>query len=101
MYYVLHSKSYDEIRPSFTRPTTGEVVPARVFHIDERAVYRLKKVPGRFYRRDYPDPGDKAFFLAKFPSLLEAVELRDRMGDNPPFDIHEWVNGKLGAKVDI
>lgn len=98
-YYVLYSAPHSIVAPSVTR-TNGEVIPERVFHIGERAVYRLKGVPSRFYRRDYPSPGDNGFFLAKFRSLMEAVELRDHI-DDPYFNVYEWVDGQLGEKVEI
>ena len=101
-FYVLISQPFTETAPGFMRTGTynyGEVVPERTFQVGERAVYRLKKVPGRFYRRDYPNPGDNCFFLAKVRTLLEAVELRDRINDR--FEVYEWVNGQLGGKVDV
>ncbi len=98
-YYVLYSAPHDITAPAH-KGTKGEVIPERVFHIGERAVYRLKGFPGRFYRRNYPCPFDNCFFLAKFRSLMEAVELRDHIGDSY-FDVYEWANGQLGKKVEI
>lgn len=100
--YVLYSPPHDMKREAFKRSNTGKVVPEKVFKVGPRALYCLKGHPGRRYRSSYPVPDDKRMYLAKFPTIQEAIAERTLLNDycEENFEIREWDNGKLGGVVE-
>ena len=80
MSYILYSPAHDVVREAFTRPD-GTFVPEKVFTTEARALYRLRGLPDRRYRSDFPVPKDKDMYLAKFRSVKEAIREREALAD--------------------
>lgn len=70
---------------------------------EARALYRLRGMPNRRYRRPFLEPGNKALYLAKFQSMREAVEERENLHRycGEWWEIRIWLDGRLGPKVTV
>ena len=100
MRYILYSPPHDIVREEFTRTTTGEVVPRKVFHCGARALFYHKKFPTRRYRSDIPNI-DNVLSLLKCKTIKQAKEeqagLKAYCGEM--FEIREYSNGQVGKRV--
>ncbi|MBP3541830.1 MAG: hypothetical protein J6K72_08500 [Clostridia bacterium] len=69
----------------------------------ERALYRRRGMPERRYRREFPDPGSKTMYLAKFRSMQEAMEEREALHSHCGewWQIRIWLDGRLGPLVTV
>ena len=101
MSYILYSPAHDVVREAFTRPD-GTFVPEKVFTTEARALYRLRCLPDRRYRSDFPVPKDKDMYLAKFGTVVAASREREILADycGEEFEIRKWENGVLGEIVN-
>lgn len=99
MRYILYSPEHKMTVPGFKK-TTGEVIPDRTETIGPRALYRLKNLPNRRYRYDYPNI-DKSMTLVKCKTLEEAKEERESLMEycGEVFEIHEYEKGVLGPRI--
>ena len=101
MKYILYSPPHEMVRDAFRRTTTGEEVPRKVFQCGARALYRHKKFKDRRYRSDFPC-WDDTLSLVKCKTFREALSEQEALKNycGEVFEIHEYQNGELGARVD-
>ena len=99
MRYILYSPEHERTIPGFKK-TTGEVIPDRTVTVGPRALYRLKNIPHRRYRHDYPNPY-KSMTLVKCKTFEEAKEEQEALKNycGEVFEIHEYEKGQIGPKV--
>ena len=102
MKYILYSPPHEMVREAFTRTTTGEEVPRKVFQCGARALYRHKKLKDRRYRSDFPCCWDYTLTLLKCKTIREALQEQEALKNycGEIFEIHEYQNGELGPKVE-
>ena len=99
MRYILYSPTHKKTIP-VVRKTNGEVIQSREITVGARALYRLKNLPDRRYRLNYPDQ-DKSTLLVKCKTIDEAKQEQEALKNycGEEFEIHEYENGNLGPKV--
>jgi len=99
MRYILYSPEHEKTIPEI-RKINGEVISARTYRIGPRALYRLKDMLNRRYRKEYPAL-DKSLRLVKCKTLEEAKEEQEALKNycGEVFEIHEYEKGQLGPKI--
>lgn len=87
--YYLRKKSHEATLPEVIK-TNGTVIPERKYMKEERAIYKHKRF-SRFYRKPYPDCGEKDLELYKVKKLRVIMELRKEMYDycGEWFDVYD------------
>lgn len=99
MRYILYSPEHERTIPGIKK-TTGEVILDRTVTIGPRALYRLKNMPNRRYRHDYPN-FDKSMTLVKCKTFEEAKQEQDALLEycGEVFEIHEYEKGVIGPRI--
>ena len=99
MRYILYSPEHEKTIPGFTK-TTGEVIPNRTVKVRPRALYRLKNMPNRRYRGDYPT-FNNSMTLVRCRTIEEAKQEQEALEEycGEVFEIHEYVKGQIGPRI--
>lgn len=101
MRYILFSPKHEVTIPEVVK-TNGERIPERTHTVFARALYRMKSLPERRYRRDYPEI-DREMVLLKCKSIKEAKLERDQLKEycGEEFEIREYENGIIGHTIEV